>query len=234
MPFTINGTNGLTFPDSTTQATRAVSRAGDTMSGILTLQSDLVISRPNANMSRITLSNTSRNWSISNYGTQIGPNNNFAIADETAAAVRFAIDSGGRVSTPVQPAFCVGGAGQDAYAAGSVLPFNILINSLNTGSHFNLSTSTFTAPIAGVYMFNMGIYSFNSHVGSFCFTVNGSQYGIPTDTALAYKGSGEYTTSLTALISLNANDTVQARTRAGVPASHAYLPHSIFSGYLLG
>jgi hypothetical protein len=39
MPFTINGTNGLTFPDSTTQATRAVSRAGgETISGPITLE----------------------------------------------------------------------------------------------------------------------------------------------------------------------------------------------------
>lgn len=37
MAFTINGTNGLTFPDSTTQTTRAVSRSGDTMTGQLNI-----------------------------------------------------------------------------------------------------------------------------------------------------------------------------------------------------
>lgn len=40
MAFTINGTTGLTFPDATTQATRAVSRSGDTMTGNLNVGGD--------------------------------------------------------------------------------------------------------------------------------------------------------------------------------------------------
>jgi hypothetical protein len=38
-------------------------------------------------MSRLTLSNTNRNFTISNYGTQFSPNGSLNIADETAGAV---------------------------------------------------------------------------------------------------------------------------------------------------
>lgn len=46
-------------------------------------------------MSRLTLSNTNRTWTVSNYGTQFGPNGSFNIADETAGLVRFTIDASG-------------------------------------------------------------------------------------------------------------------------------------------
>ena len=49
-------------------------------------------------MARVSLVNTVRNWSISNYGNQFAPNGQFAIADETQGAVRFAIDVLGNVT----------------------------------------------------------------------------------------------------------------------------------------
>ena len=57
----------------------------------------LAASRADANMSRLTLSNTNRNWSISNYGTQFAPNGSLVIADETAATARFSINTSGNV-----------------------------------------------------------------------------------------------------------------------------------------
>ena len=52
-----------------------------------------IIRSSDGSMSRLTLSNTNRNWTISNYGTQFAPNGTFNIADETAAAVVFRIDT---------------------------------------------------------------------------------------------------------------------------------------------
>lgn len=49
------------------------------------------------NMSRLTLANTNRTWTVSNYGTQFGPNGSFNIADETAGLVRFTIDTSGNM-----------------------------------------------------------------------------------------------------------------------------------------
>lgn len=51
-------------------------------------------SRSDDTMARIIISNTNRNWTISNYGTSYSPNGAFAIADETGAVVRFRITPG--------------------------------------------------------------------------------------------------------------------------------------------
>ncbi|MFB3922750.1 MAG: hypothetical protein ACE145_13580 [Terriglobia bacterium] len=48
-------------------------------------------------LTRFGLQNTSRHWTISNYGTTVSPNGIFAIADETAGNVRLAIDTSGNV-----------------------------------------------------------------------------------------------------------------------------------------
>jgi hypothetical protein len=49
-------------------------------------------------MSRISLVNSVRNWTISNYGNQFSPNGSFNIADETGAAVRLSITTDGTTS----------------------------------------------------------------------------------------------------------------------------------------
>lgn len=49
-------------------------------------------------MARISLVNTNRNWTFSNYGTAFAPNGSLNIADETAAAVRFRIDTSGDIT----------------------------------------------------------------------------------------------------------------------------------------
>ena len=48
-------------------------------------------------LTRFGIQNTNRHWTISNYGSSITPNGLFAIADETASAVRMAIDQSGNV-----------------------------------------------------------------------------------------------------------------------------------------
>lgn len=57
----------------------------------------LYVSSSDASLSRIGLSNTNREWTISNYGTSASPNGAFVIADETAPAARFIIDTSGNV-----------------------------------------------------------------------------------------------------------------------------------------
>jgi hypothetical protein len=51
-------------------------------------------------LTRIGLQNTTRHWTISNYGTSFSSNGEFVIADETAAAARLKIDISGHVSLP--------------------------------------------------------------------------------------------------------------------------------------
>ena len=54
-------------------------------------------SQTDATMARIGLSNSNREWTISNYGTSFSPNGGFVIADETAPAVRLVINTSGHV-----------------------------------------------------------------------------------------------------------------------------------------
>jgi hypothetical protein len=48
-----------------------------------------------SNMARLTLANANRTWTISNYGTQFGPNGALTFADETAGSVRLTLDTSG-------------------------------------------------------------------------------------------------------------------------------------------
>jgi hypothetical protein len=66
-------------------------------------------------MSRLTLANTNRNWTISNYGSQFSPNGAFIIADEQAAAVRLVIDTAGNTGFSCVPTYQlhVRGTGQE-------------------------------------------------------------------------------------------------------------------------
>ena len=52
-------------------------------------------------LARISLINTNRNWSLSNYGTAFSPTGSFHIADETAGLARFSIDSNGNTGIGV-------------------------------------------------------------------------------------------------------------------------------------
>lgn len=62
------------------------------------------------------------------------------------------VDSSGRVTMPNQPYFHAYGTGNTAYGTGThVLGFGS--THYNVGGHYNTSTSRFTAPIAGNYMF---------------------------------------------------------------------------------
>jgi hypothetical protein len=62
----------------------------------------------------------------------------------------------GRVQTPEHPAFWARGSGTLSLSGASVtvkLVCDSLIDSSNRGSHYNTSTSRFTAPVAGYYAF---------------------------------------------------------------------------------
>lgn len=116
---------------------------------------NMIVRCSDANMARLTLSNTNRNWSVSNYGTQFAPNGSFNIADETAGAVRLSIDSSGRMTLPAQPAFHAIYSGASNTSISSTGSAVVIWNtaSVNTGSNYSTSTGRFTAPVAGTYLF---------------------------------------------------------------------------------
>ena len=151
------------------------------------------------------------------------------------------LSNGGIVTMPSQPAFsATGTAGQATYNSGSPFPFNTAIT--NVGSFFNTSTYTFTAPVAGRYAFFLQMYIYTTSVdGQIQLLKNGAQMVPGGDTnPLGGPSTGNSTTGngvwgLHAILLLAAGDAITAAPRINSGSTiSTYMPHSTFSGYLIG
>jgi hypothetical protein len=161
-----------------------------------------------------------------------------------SATERMRIDSSGRVTMPTQTAFSVIGAGSGSLSAGSVFQFGAGGSSnlnFDVGSTWNSSTDRFTAPVAGTYMFIMGLYIQNatSTYQAIAPCVNGSQLStgdsfILFSGGVANAGSTDNQVHGSFMLKLAANDYVDLRVRSGSNALTYYAGHSFFQGYLLG
>lgn len=147
---------------------------------------------------------------------------------------QLAVDASGRVLTPYQPAFqASSNEGMVTYSGGSTIPFATA--QLNRGNHYNTSTSTFTAPVGGVYYFELVMFNGVNRLAA-NIAVNGSAvYGGGDLIGYAFQAGseGEKSISTSLLRTLSANDTVKVITRPGYDA-YIYGGHSSFMGYLLG
>lgn len=153
----------------------------------------------------------------------------------TSVAGAMVIDSAGRVTTPNQPSFhAYPSSGFTGYGSGTYIVFPCNNASHNIGNHYDTSTYTFTAPVAGTYQFNAsprfdGVGS-GYHVARFYkngSTLSGS-YWID-------QAAGDYNTvSVGLCILLAANDTIQVKLLASSDGSWAVSSQSSISGYLLG
>jgi len=143
------------------------------------------------------------------------------------------INSSGYVTLPSQPSFLAAGiSGQQDYTSGQVLVFGTTRHNVSSG--YNTSTGRFTAPVAGRYLFDVNVYTYDSYPVAIVITINGTQY-IPSDTVpLIYKPSAGISVNLSTSIifELAASDYVEVRSRAGY-TSRVYMSHSHFAGQLL-
>jgi hypothetical protein len=165
-----------------------------------------------------------------------------ATNDLTYTRERVRIDSGGRLlvsSRGYQPRFLVARSGnQTGYNATStgdvVVNYNSAIE--NIGSHFNTATGKFTAPVAGMYIFQASAYS----AGGTVFTqnwlvVNGSRLSYSDQ---VYTASG--TTFVIVgmfMVYLNANDSVGWHAYNTTDTNQTITEnvfHTWFKGYLIG
>jgi hypothetical protein len=133
------------------------------------------------------------------------------------------IDGSGRVTEPLQPMFYA--TGTNGNFTSGTLPYGA--TSRNVGNHYNTTTSTFTAPVAGVYLFTAQFWAAPGTAGAVSFTVAGrgkvvgresseSYYEAYCAAEVAYMTAGQ-----TALITIF------------VGTIHLNVNQSFFSGVLL-
>ena len=141
------------------------------------------------------------------------------------------IDSSGRMTKPYQPAFRVTRNVGDNTTSDQIINFDYAI--LNTGSHFNLATYTFTAPVAGFYFLSYGgmNHQSNTHGATlFRLHINGAQASY-----MHIINSHPSNASNSLVYYMNASDTAYVRGQnyhTGTGSTGNDYPY--FSGYLLG
>jgi hypothetical protein len=158
-----------------------------------------------------------------------------AFAEGGAESMR--IDSSGRVTISAQPRFLAERSGnQTGYNSTSTGDVVVIYNQTiqNIGSHFNTATGKFTAPVAGMYIFQASAYS----LGGTNFTqawlvVNGARANYIDQ---VYSTTGATIFSATFLIYLSANDTVGYHSYNNTDTNQtitAATNHTWFKGYLI-
>jgi len=162
-------------------------------------------------------------------------NNNLGLSFGTGSTDRMNIDSSGRVTKPNTPAFLAYHHGHDLnYGVGDTLAYMHTV--YNTGNHYNTSNYTFTAPVAGRYLFsanaNGNYTSGASGIPRAYWKINGSNVG----NSIHLRGSdathdGLEQRSQTVIFNLAANDTV--KIVVGQNQWDLFGANS-FMGYLIG
>jgi hypothetical protein len=184
---------------------------------------------------------------IADLGTQIncfgtGGTDTFAINGRGARALllgtnnteRVRIDSSGRVTLPYQPAFR--GTGASALDGAATVVFSGQDSAFaGRNSGFNPATGTFTAPVAGVYVFSWSFLHGNGGSSTYVrvlFKINGSASVSYGDTLADFPLSGGYqTTGMSMAFRLQANDTVSLNNEGRRIYGEQY---TSFCGYLIG
>jgi hypothetical protein len=139
----------------------------------------------------------------------------------------------GNITTPSNSAFI---AYMTATSTASTIPFNA--TSLNRGSNFNTSTYTFTAPVTGLYWFNLIITydgsGTNPNINFISLYVNGGRARDFFEGNPAWTTNTEWHSSITYY--LNAGDTAFAYNGGAGNIQGGNNPnyYSLFSGYLIG
>jgi len=143
---------------------------------------------------------------------------------------RMRIDSSGRVTMPYQPSFRSRGSNQN-YIQTSPIPFPTVLH--NIGSHYNSSTYTFTAPIAGRYLFHVNLGITNGSTNAYAYptlNVNGvGQFYTYFQIASTWYGNNH----LTAILDLSVNDYVNVSFN-GTGTYYNGGSECQFFGHLLG
>ena len=147
---------------------------------------------------------------------------------------RFLINSAGKITMPEIPAVYAFNTTNTTVADNGVIIYNSAY--LNNGNHYNATTSTFTAPVAGRYFVIAKVLTFNdSGASDLRIAVNGTRvdayagYSLVAGVVSTYKQGHVH-----GVVSLAANDTIQIRSVGSVSFYGATAGHTSLSIHLIG
>ena len=231
-----------------------VDTAGDTMTGALTVGGTVTVN-PDADSSLLIKdggTNALMMTAAAGDELYIGANNEYAFRIKNDGTKDVAFDNGGRVTMPSQPAFkaYLSSTHANVTGNGAVHSNGYLWTSVfNIGSHFN-DSGTFTAPVAGRYLFAGHWALLGTAMGDatyHTFPVNGSTPGYSSSGLSMFDprsmewDQNRVNSGGTTILSLSANDTVTMyggnldSGSANVDLVGGNVWHTtIFSGYLIG
>jgi len=164
------------------------------------------------------------------YITQRG---NKPINIATSDLNRIIVDGSGRVTKPYQPSFQAYRTNytQNANAVGTIICPNV---AHNTGNHYNSSNGTFTAPVAGKYLFMFwGLsYPHTTGVNYVAFYKNGGAYA----DLVQFGGNAQNHQDIAGsmIIDCAVNDAITHVYYTQSASSKAYSGQWNFGGYLIG
>jgi hypothetical protein len=146
-----------------------------------------------------------------------------------------AIDGSALTNMAGSEGFAVGfaSAGWQSLSAGTVVPFDNDSGGdrYDDGSNFNTTTSKYTAPTTGVYMFWWFLYTAQTDTdGSFTIVKNGASvdYMQGTDYFMKYSGhSNDFVLHASLHVKVNAGETIYITAAS---TSDVYTGHSAFGG----
>ena len=171
---------------------------------------------------------------------RIGTYSNHNLSFLTNNSSRMTVDTSGRVTKPFQPAFRARKTASQTIQNNSAdIKVTFDTADTNIGSHYNTSTSRFTAPVAGWYHFN-AFFMYESFPTDWAysfirFVLNGSSSNSEIMYGRIPSGSNYLTLCASTYYYLSVNDYFEVFTRIVSGSSNAQIRGSFaeFSGMLV-
>ena len=172
---------------------------------------------------------------------QIGGGGADVLRFSNAAGATIMEMNAGQITKPLQPAFyAVVNSSQDNIATGQWHAIIFGLERFDSNADFNNSNGTFIAPVTGKYQFNTSIRltAADTAANAYLFRLNGSnRTPIANYDGNQYATDTEITVQLSALLDMDANDTVTVELYQDGGTAQTDIQngeYSFFNGILVG